>query len=123
MCMKVPSASPPFVSLRKTQVGYFLKSIYTVTLCFGFPFNWILDWINCFYLSCVVSDRCFRNEAVDESGPNLEKILKESYILPNSRIEARSCVPDEKDIIEVYVLYKVFINSLGWCRKTLTILI
>ena len=42
-----------------------------------------------------VSDSCFYQNATDRSGANLIALIDERKILPNARVAARACVPDE----------------------------
>lgn len=47
-----------------------------------------------------VSDRCSNNEAVDESGPLLEKLIEESSKITGGNVVLKACVPDDADKIE-----------------------
>lgn len=54
----------------------------------------------------IVSDRCFNKEAVDESGPLLEKLIKESSKITGGKVVLKTCVPDDEDKIEVSYIRK-----------------
>lgn len=47
-----------------------------------------------------VSDRCSHGEAIDESGPLLEKLINESNKISGGKVILKLCVPDEEDKIE-----------------------
>lgn len=51
----------------------------------------------------VVSDRCFRKEMLDESGPAVVELLRSAKSLSAS-VEITLCVPDEQDAIKAALI-------------------
>lgn len=100
----------------KDTIYHLLKAEISLFLLWYTSVHWTFEDVLILFVVLAVSDSCASGNAVDKSGPNLERLVVTGSILPNANVFDLCCVPDKVEDIKVWGIFCSYI--LKYSRTT-----